>query len=65
MWAQKRGPSEEVALIEQELTLDKAQAICQSLETAELNEQTLRGSDPILKQLSQDRRQRIHAQSQQ
>ena len=51
-------------LSEPELTLDKAQAICQSLETAELNAQTLRGSDPMLKQLSQDRRQRMHAQSQ-
>ena len=51
-------------LSELELTLDKAQAICQSLETAELNAQTLRGSDPMLKQLSQDRRQRMHAQSQ-
>ena len=47
-----------------ELTLDKAQAICQSLETAELNAQTLRGSDTMLKQLSEDRRQRIHSQSQ-
>ena len=51
-------------LSEPDLTLDKAQAICQSLETAELNAQTLWGSDPTLKQLSQDRRQRMHAQSQ-
>ena len=64
MWAQKRYPSEEVAP-EPELILDKEQAIRQSLETAELNTQTLRGSDPMLKQLSQDRHQRMHAQSQQ
>ena len=36
-------------LSEPELTLDKAQMICQSLETAELNTQTLWGSDPMLK----------------
>ena len=56
--------NEKRLLSEPELTLDKAQAICHSLETAELNAQTLRGSDTMLKQLSQDRRQRIHSQSQ-
>ena len=50
-------------LSEPELTLDKAQVICQSLKTAELNAQTLRGSDPMLKQLSQDRHQRMYAVS--
>ena len=46
--------NEKRLLSEPELTLEKAQAICQSLETAELNTQTLRGRDTMLKQLFQD-----------
>ena len=47
-----------------ELTLDKALTIAQSLETAELNAQTLRGSDPALRQLSHHpQRQRVSSQS--
>ena len=56
--------NEKRLLSEPELTLEKAQAICQSLETAELSTQTLRGRDTMLKQLFQDRRQRIRSQSQ-